>query len=122
MSGAARQTMYARRYGAPWRPDEDLAVRGAEPGQLRAVAVQLGRTHTAVVRRRGELMRKQSTKAIRFQTIRAAGEWTIWDSKDGRRIKPAAKWDAHAADEIAKSLNARPFHADEWEWVPYWPI
>lgn len=50
--------MYARRNGAPWRPDEDLAVLGAAPGQFSALAVQLQRTHMAVVKR-GALLRRR---------------------------------------------------------------
>ncbi len=59
-----RTTIYARRNGGPWRPEDDLAVLGAAPGQLRAVAAQLGRSHAAIVSRRKVLRRRQNEAAV----------------------------------------------------------
>ncbi len=67
-------TMYARRHFAPWRPEEDLAVLGGDPGQLRAVAAQLGRSHAAVISRRKVLRRRQNEAADRLPNPRAAAK------------------------------------------------
>jgi hypothetical protein len=48
----------APRRGSPWSPAEERAVLEAKPGQLRAVAVSIGRTVNAVVHRREHLLRE----------------------------------------------------------------
>jgi len=49
---------FAFRYGRPWTSNEDRAVLAAEPGQFKLVAAELGRTRTALKRRRLELRRQ----------------------------------------------------------------
>lgn len=45
--------------GRPWTAAEDRAVLVAQPGTLRAIAVQLGRTVGAVRDRRLDLRRRE---------------------------------------------------------------
>jgi hypothetical protein len=58
-----RTHRHARRRGEPWTPTDDRRVLEADPGTLKALAVQLGRTHYGVTKRRQEL---------RLRTRRAA--------------------------------------------------
>lgn len=51
-------TRHAPRHGQPLTAEEDRLILAAEPGTLRALAVQLGRTHGAIAHRRADLRRR----------------------------------------------------------------
>lgn len=57
------RSRFAFRHGRPWTSNEDRAVLAAEPGQFKLVAAELGRTRTALKRRRQEL-RRQALAAV----------------------------------------------------------
>lgn len=44
--------------GKPWTTLEERRVLEAEPGTLKALAVELGRTHKGVAKRRSELRQR----------------------------------------------------------------